>query len=44
MYYILDSEQNLPKIIETLEFETEQEACERIDQNSDALIYSIVTK
>jgi hypothetical protein len=44
MYYILDLEQNPPKIIETLEFETEQEACEWIDQNGDAVIYSIVTK
>jgi hypothetical protein len=42
MYYILDLRTDLPSKIEGLEFYTEQEALNWINENGDATIYTVI--
>ena len=42
MYYILDLEQNPPVKVPNIQFDTELEACKWIDENGDAVKYTII--
>lgn len=42
MYYILDISQNPPIKIPNINFNTEIEACEWIDNNGNAIKYTII--
>jgi hypothetical protein len=44
MYYIIDLETNPPQEVPNLSFETENQACDWINQNGNAIIYSIIEK
>lgn len=41
MYYIIDLQQELPTKVIGLEFQTEEDACEWIKHNGDAVKYTI---